>query len=151
MLKAIKKSIQYGAHTLTLETGEIARQAGCAVETISRYKAAHKDKIVALAQRLIAKSSKLIEANHIKTLELAGEVLNSQTEDGKPDYKTIAANKDLLTIADKKEYRTMLMMGIVPGGAPGPIIQQIIGEVNLNLVDAGVRQLLGGQLNRFGN
>lgn len=31
MLKAIKKSIQYGAHTLTLETGEIARQADGAV------------------------------------------------------------------------------------------------------------------------
>ena len=27
----IKKSIQYGRHTLTLETGEIARQAGGAV------------------------------------------------------------------------------------------------------------------------
>jgi polyribonucleotide nucleotidyltransferase len=31
MLKAIKKSIQYGSHTLTLETGEIARQADGAV------------------------------------------------------------------------------------------------------------------------
>ncbi len=31
MFKHIKKSIQYGAHTLTLETGEIARQAGGAV------------------------------------------------------------------------------------------------------------------------
>ena len=31
MLKAIKKSIQYGAHTLTLETGEVARQADGAV------------------------------------------------------------------------------------------------------------------------
>jgi polyribonucleotide nucleotidyltransferase len=31
MFKAIKKSIQYGAHTLTLETGEIARQADGAV------------------------------------------------------------------------------------------------------------------------
>ena len=31
MFKAIKKSIQFGAHTLTLETGEIARQADGAV------------------------------------------------------------------------------------------------------------------------
>ncbi len=31
MLTAIKKSIQYGAHTLTLETGEIGRQADAAV------------------------------------------------------------------------------------------------------------------------
>ena len=31
MFKHIKKSIQYGRHTLTLETGEIARQAGGAV------------------------------------------------------------------------------------------------------------------------
>ncbi|MCC7041880.1 MAG: polyribonucleotide nucleotidyltransferase [Burkholderiales bacterium] len=31
MPNAIKKSVQYGAHTLTLETGEIARQAGGAV------------------------------------------------------------------------------------------------------------------------
>ena len=31
MSTAIKKSIQYGQHMLTLETGEIARQAGGAV------------------------------------------------------------------------------------------------------------------------
>ena len=31
MPTAIKKTIQYGQHTLTLETGEIARQAGGAV------------------------------------------------------------------------------------------------------------------------
>ena len=31
MPTAIKKSITYGQHTLTLETGEIARQAGGAV------------------------------------------------------------------------------------------------------------------------
>ena len=31
MPTAIKKSIPYGRHTLTLETGEIARQAGGAV------------------------------------------------------------------------------------------------------------------------
>ena len=31
MLTSIKKSFQYGAHTVTLETGEIARQAGGAV------------------------------------------------------------------------------------------------------------------------
>ena len=31
MLTAIKKSIQFGAHTLTLETGEIGRQADAAV------------------------------------------------------------------------------------------------------------------------
>ena len=31
MSTAIKKSIQYGQHVLTLETGEIARQAGGAV------------------------------------------------------------------------------------------------------------------------
>ena len=31
MFKHIKKSVQYGRHTLTLETGEIARQAGGAV------------------------------------------------------------------------------------------------------------------------
>ena len=30
-MNAIKKTIQYGRHTLTLETGEIARQAGGAV------------------------------------------------------------------------------------------------------------------------
>ena len=31
MFKHVKKTIQYGANTLTLETGEIARQAGGAV------------------------------------------------------------------------------------------------------------------------
>jgi len=31
MFNHIKKSIAYGRHTLTLETGEIARQAGGAV------------------------------------------------------------------------------------------------------------------------
>ena len=31
MLKPIKKSVPFGRHTLTLETGEIARQAGGAV------------------------------------------------------------------------------------------------------------------------
>ena len=36
MFKAIKKSIQFGAHTLTLETGEIARQADGAV-LVSRW------------------------------------------------------------------------------------------------------------------
>ena len=30
-MKAIKKTISYGRHQLTLETGEIARQADCAV------------------------------------------------------------------------------------------------------------------------
>jgi len=30
-MKAIKKTLQYGRHTLTLETGEIARQADGAV------------------------------------------------------------------------------------------------------------------------
>ena len=31
MFNQVKKSIQYGHHTLTLETGEVARQAGGAV------------------------------------------------------------------------------------------------------------------------
>lgn len=31
MLTAFKKSFTYGAHTVTLETGEIARQSGGAV------------------------------------------------------------------------------------------------------------------------
>ena len=31
MFNHVKKSIHYGQHTLTLETGEIARQAGGAV------------------------------------------------------------------------------------------------------------------------
>lgn len=32
ILKATKKTIQYGAHELTIETGEIARQASGSVE-----------------------------------------------------------------------------------------------------------------------
>ena len=35
MFKHVKKSIQYGQNSLTLETGEIARQAGGAVMVLS--------------------------------------------------------------------------------------------------------------------
>ncbi|MBY0341765.1 MAG: polyribonucleotide nucleotidyltransferase, partial [Rhodocyclaceae bacterium] len=51
MLTATKKSFAYGAHTVTLETGEIARQAGGAVIV-------NMDDTVVLASVVGAKSAK---------------------------------------------------------------------------------------------
>ena len=51
MLNAIKKTFAYGAHTVTLETGEVARQAGGAVIV-------NMDETVVLATVVAAKEAR---------------------------------------------------------------------------------------------
>ena len=64
-MNPIKKSIPYGRHTLTLETGEIARQAGGAV-------VASLDDTVVLVTVVAAKQALLHPARLVEGLVVCG-------------------------------------------------------------------------------
>ena len=72
-------------------------------------------------------------------------MLESKAENGLPDIKKIEAAKTLLNLADKKEYRSLVMMGILPSHSPSVILNQLFfGTQSATVLDAGVQQALAG-------
>jgi hypothetical protein len=117
--------------------------------TVSRINQADKDRIVQLATRIMERSAAVVEDNHIKTLQWANGILNKDEQAIADLAKAGLDARDILKMSDSKEYRTLQIMGIIPGNTQSVILNQIIGNISVNLVDPGVRQLLGGQLNQL--
>jgi predicted XRE-type DNA-binding protein len=131
---------------------ETASMVGISREKVNRIAKANKHDIEQLALRLIQKTIPIIEENHINTMRLANGLL--KCDENSPQIAAAIVQsgldpKDIISISDKKEYRMMQVMGIVPSNTPSVILNQILGNVSVNLVDPGVRQLLGGQLDQL--
>jgi hypothetical protein len=128
---------------------DVAAKHGIARETCSRLKSANKERIIQLASRIMEQSSETVFNNHIKTLQLANGVLNKDPQ-AIADMTAMGLEaKDLLKLSDTKEYRTLQIMGIIPSNTQSVIVQNIFGDIAVNMVDPGVRQLLGGQLDQL--
>lgn len=140
---------------------DIAAKLDVHPKTIQRIKNAQQDKIIQLATKYVNDSTELIYQNHIRTLTIANTILTAATDHpdspGNQERTQIIANlakagveaRDILKLSDLKEFRTLQIMGIIPGNTTSLVINQILGNVSVNLVDAGVRQLLGAQLNQL--
>jgi hypothetical protein len=137
---------------------DVANQLAISEMSVHRIKNAQRDRIFKIANSLIDKSADLVQDNHIKTLQAANAVLSQAVaKDYDASRQSVIDNmkamglepRDLLKIADLKEFRTLQIMGIVPSNSQSLIVNQILGNVSVNLVDPGVRQLLGGQLNQL--
>jgi hypothetical protein len=123
----------------------VAKDLGISRKTVNRLSQACKEDIERLTLELINESVPLIKANHINTLKAAKQVLESKTESGEPDIEKIEAAKTLLNLSDKKEYRALLMMGIVPSHAPSVVVNQLfMGNQSNMVLDAGVQEALAG-------
>jgi hypothetical protein len=132
-----------------LPVHEIAKLHDVSEKSVSRIKAADKDRIIQLATRIMERSAAIVEDNHIKTLQWANGILNKD-EQAIAYLKTAGLDpRDILKMSDSKEYRTLQIMGIIPSGTQSIVLNQILGNVSVNLVDPGVRSLLGGQLNQL--
>lgn len=119
---------------------ETAEQVGISRRSVNGIAKNYKKQIEQLALDIINESVPLIRANHINTLKTASKVLASG------DLKQIEASKTLLTLADKKEFRTLQIMGIAPSHAASVIITNLFSIDTLQVVDPGVRAALGTQL-----
>ena len=115
---------------------ETAVELGISRKSANRISQANRQEIEQLALQYIQDSIPLIRDNHLKTLKIANQVL-SQTKPGKgqgahpvPDIEAIEAAKTILSLADKKEYRALLTMGIVPSHTQSVIITNIFNQHN---------------------
>jgi predicted XRE-type DNA-binding protein len=131
---------------------ETASLVGLSREKVNKIAKSNKHDIEQLALRLIQKTIPIIEENHINTMRLANGLLKCDENSPQIAASIVQSGldpKDIISISDKKEYRMMQVMGIVPSNTPSVILNQILGNVSVNLVDPGVRQLLGGQLDQL--
>jgi hypothetical protein len=135
-----------------LNHGEVADKLGVCRQTTWRLSKKYKQDIEQLTLQLVDQTIPLIHENHINTMRLANGLL--KCDENSPQIAAAIVQsgldpKDIISISDKKEYRMMQVMGIVPSNTPSVILNQILGNVSVNLVDPGVRQLLGGQLDQL--
>jgi len=117
-----------------------AKQLGVCNMTTHRIAKTYKKDIEKLALDIVNESIPFIRRNHINTLKLADTLLSNG------DLEAIEANKTLLTLADKKEFRALQVMGIAPSTTPSIIINQLLNVDTVNIVDVGVQAALGGYL-----
>ena len=137
---------------------ETAQQLGISTKSVSRIKKRDKQEIEELAQQYVTESIKPIIENHKLHLNLSNELsslLNSTSNQQQwnrlkqlsKKLKMIGLTaKDLLTIADKKEFRALQIMGIAPATTPGIVINNLYNQTNINSLDPEVAQLLAGKL-----
>jgi hypothetical protein len=128
---------------------QIAKDLKMCVNTVGNVKIRQKEQILKLAHQLMDQSTEIVRDNHLKTISIANYILNKTTEDGKPDLDLISQHKDIIKLSDLKEFRILQIMGIAPSNTQSIVVNQIFGDIALNFVDPGVRQLLGGQLNQL--
>ena len=119
---------------------ETAKQLGICRRSTNVIAKTYKKDIEQLALDIVNESIPLIRRNHINTLKLADKILS----DG--DLEAIEANKTLLTLADKKEFRALQVMGIAPSTTPSIIINQLLNVNVSEVVNPNVQAALGGHL-----
>lgn len=113
----------------------VAQQLGVSQPTVSRLAKRERIAINATALAIIAKSRKLILDNHVRTLTLANRILSATDRDSAAIQDLMCTlsrigvdPKDILTVADKKEYRTLQIMGIVPTHTQSTVINNIFNQ-----------------------
>lgn len=141
-----------------LTQGEAAQAVGISRKSANKISQANKVEIEQLALQYIRDSIPLIRSNHIKTLQIAQHVLSLQAKDKAgniikdahgqpmPDIEAIESAKTILTLADKKEYRAMLVMGLVPSNTSSIVVNQLFAG-SRNTIDPTVQAALQGYTN----
>jgi len=130
-----------------MSQGEAAQQLGISRKSANKISQAKKAEIEQLALQYIQDSIPLIRSNNPKTLQIAKHVLNkTKTAQGQgkrpePDIEAIESAKTILTLADKKEYRALLTMGIVPSHTQSLVVNNIYNQT-LQVVSPQVLDLL---------
>ena len=134
--------IEEAKHLLAtgLNQTEVAKQAGIGRNSSNTIANKYKTSIEKLALDLVKDSIPLIKYNHIQTLKLANDVLR------RGDVEQIEASKTLLTLADKKEFRTLQIMGIAPSHTASVVINNLFSVQSMAIVDPSVQAALGSQL-----
>jgi len=121
-------------HSLASGNNQTATAANLRIDrtTVNRIAQAQKAEIEQLTLDYIQDSIPLIRDNNLKTLTIANNLLNSIT-DNTPNTQLAQSmqdmgiqGKDILTLADKKEYRAMLSMGIIPSNTSSTVVNQLI-------------------------
>lgn len=126
------------------------KKLGIAHSTVQKIAKRHKAAVQALAIAIAAKSTKLCLDNHVKTLQLANNILSAPT-DPTIDKVSILADmaimglktKDILTLADRKENRALQIMGIAPTHTQSTVIQNIFNQESLIINNRTVLAVLG--------
>lgn len=115
-----------------LDQGKTAKAVGLDRSTINKLAKRERIAIKGLTLALIAKSRKTILDSHLKTLKLANNILDVDNPDTLQVIASLAQRgidpKDILTLADKKEYRTLQIMGIAPSHTPSVVINQLFQD-----------------------
>ena len=119
---------------------ETAKQLGICRRSTNVIAKTYKKDIEQLALDIVNEFIPLIRRNHINTLKLADKILSDE------DLEAIEANKTLLTLADKKEFRALQVMGIAPSTTPSIIINQLLNVNVSEVVNPNVQAALGGHL-----
>ena len=120
-----------------LNQTEVAKQVGIGRNSSNTIANKYKIAIETLALDLIKDSIPLIKSNHINTLKTASKVLASG------DLEQIEASKTLLTLSDKKEFRTLQIMRIVPSHTSGVVINNLFNTMQLQVVDPRLQAVVG--------
>ena len=132
---------------------ETAKQLGVSRSTTHRIAHRCKKEIEQLTLNLIERQSKHLLNNHLNTLQLADEVIQlTKKTDNRRDYRRLRAlgkkmqltgltAKDLLQMADKKEYRGMQITGILSTQTPSLVINQLFQQQNNYLTADSVEKL----------
>lgn len=115
------------------ETGSLIGVSQRSISTIAQERRAE---IEALTLNYIQQSIPLIQANQQLTLELSNQLLKAAQTPHLKGYKALVgrlamlnlAPKDILTIADKKEYRALQIMGIAPSHTPGTVVNMLFQD-----------------------
>ena len=138
---------------------EAADKLGISVQSAHRIAKRNKKQIEDLALDLINDSIPLIKANHLSQLSLSNELssLINSTSNKKQwqRFKQLGTKldmiglsaKDILTLADKKEYRALQVMGIAPSHTPSIIINQLVHTDNRTVLTPAMSQLFDRQTN----
>ena len=132
----------------------IANQFGISKRSSLRVAKTYKKDIEQLALDIVNESIPIIRANHINTLKLSQKLIESVNKKPNTELNLINSNmaamgltaKDIITIADKKEFRALQVMGIAPSTTPSIIINQLLNVNISEVVDPNVQAALGGHL-----
>jgi len=118
--------------------GQVGKEVGLPRQRVNQLAQQYRKEIDQLALQLISESIPLIKDNHLNTLKIARQILNAKTAkqaQGALNRLAIIGvdAKDILTLADKKEYRALQIMGITPSHTPSMVVNMLFQS------DAGVK------------
>ena len=127
---------------------DIAKELDISAKSVSRIKDRDIEAIEELAKVYVAEAIEPIKENNRIQLQLSNEIssllysTSSQKEwnrlkqlSKKMDMIGLTA-KDILTIADKKEFRALQIMGIAPSNTMGTVINNWHNKTQINVLSS---------------